>query len=111
MPMPDIDEANRKKPLSYDPSRKKYIYFDDIVSRRAPVILPSTLSKADQKKLVIERQIAGPDYTTQAISGPPMKRDDVVKAIRTNQEYGKITVEAEITYLGGLLEEIKRNLV
>jgi len=111
MALPKIDEANRKKPLCYDSSRKKFIYFDEIVAKKEPIIPPSTLSKTDQKKLIIERQLAGPDYTTQAISGPVMKRNDAVKAIQNNEEYGVVMVEAEISYLDELLEEIRRNLV
>ena len=45
MPIPKIDEANRKKPLCYDSSRKKFIYFDEIVGKTKAIILPSTLSK------------------------------------------------------------------
>jgi len=110
MALPQIDEANRKKPLCYDSSRKKFIYFDEIAAKKEAIISPSALSRNDQKKLIIERQLAGPDYTTQAMSGAPLKRDDVVKAIRNNEEYGLVTVEAEISYITELLEEIRRSL-
>ena len=33
MAMPKIDPEHLKKPLCYDPSREKYIFFDEIVSR------------------------------------------------------------------------------
>ena len=110
MPFPKIDEANRKKPLCYDSSRKKFIYYDEIITKKEPIILPTTLCKSDQKKLIIKRQIKGPEYTTQAISGPAMKRNDVVKAIQNNEEYGVVMVEAEISYLTDLLKEIQLNL-
>lgn len=110
MPIPQIDDANKKKPLCYDPLREKFIYYDEILAKKEPVVLPSALSKEDQKVLVLERQTAGPDYKTQSISGPLMTRDDVVKAIRNNEKFGLITVEAEISYLDELLKQILENL-
>jgi hypothetical protein len=110
MSMPNIEGPNRKKPLCYDPSRQKFIHFDDILTGKEPIILPSTLSASDRKKLVLQRQLAGPDYSTQAMSGPLTKRNDVVRSIQNDDEIGKITVEAEVSYLDELLAEIKRNL-
>ncbi len=110
MPVPQIDDENKKKPLCYDPSRKKFIYYDEIITRKEQVVSPSALSKEDQKKLVLERQAAGPDYKTQSISGPLMTRDDVVKAIMNDEKYGRIAVEAEISYLDDLLGQIIENL-
>jgi hypothetical protein len=110
MSMPVIDEANRRKPLSYDPLRKKFIYFDEILSRQEAIVFPSTLSEADRQRLVIERQVRGPDYATQAISGPLMRRNDMVRAIENGDAMGKTMVEAEISYLDELLAEIARNL-
>ncbi len=108
--MPEIDEVNRKKPLCYDPKRHKFIFYNEIVDKIEDIILPSTLSKSDQKKLIIERQISGPDYKSQAMSGPAMNRNDFVKAIQNDEENGVIMVEAEISYLDELLEEIRQNL-
>ncbi len=108
--MPKIDQANLAKPLGYDPVRGKFIYFDDIVSRREPIIPVDSLSEEDFRKLVIERQRAGPDYTVQAISGPAMRRDDVIRAIERGDKFGGATLEAERSALRDLLEEIRRNL-
>jgi hypothetical protein len=110
MSMPVIDDANRKKPLSYDPSRNKFIYYDEIIAGKERIVLPSTLSKSDRKKLVLERQLAGPDYSAQAISGPLTTRNDMVRLIQNDEEKGKVAVEAEVSYLDELLAEIKRNL-
>jgi hypothetical protein len=110
MPMPRIDEANRRKPLCYDPSRKKFIYFDEIVSRKEPIVPMEVLSDEDFRKLVIERQRAGPDYKVQAISGPLHTRDDVIRAIERNEPFGRATLKAERSALRDLLAEIQRNL-
>ncbi len=108
--MPMIDEANAKKPLCYDPGRKKFILFEEIASGKEPIISIDSLSDEDFKNLVIERQLAGPDYRVQAISGPPMGRDDVVRAIRFEDAFGRATLEAEKSYLRDLLDDIRRNL-
>ena len=110
MPMPKIDKANLKKPLCYDPRRDKFIYFDEIVSGKEKIIPIETLADDALKKLVIERQKAGPDYKTQSISGPLLRRDDVVRAIEQNEPFGQVTVEAEKSYLRDLLADIQRNL-
>ena len=110
MPMPKIGEKDLKKPLCYDPARKKFIFFDEIVSGKEKIVPIGTLSADDMKKLVIERHRAGPDYTIQAISGAPMSRDDVIEAIDRDESFGKVTVEAEQAYLKVLLSEIEKNL-
>ena len=110
MPMPKIDEANLKKPLCYDPKREKFILFDDIVSGREKIVPVETLSDGDLKKLIIERQRAGPEYRVQAISGPPLSRDDVVRAIERDEPFGRVTLEAEKSYLRDILSAIQQNL-
>jgi hypothetical protein len=110
MAMPEIDEENRKKPLCYNPINGRFIYYDDIVNKKEPIILPSTLSKSDQKELILMRQLKGRDYRTQTISGPLMTRDDIVRSIRYNEEEGMVLIEAEISYLDELLEQIRQNL-
>jgi hypothetical protein len=110
MAIPKIDEMNQKKPLCYDSLRRKFIYYNDIVTKKEPIILPSTLSDTDQKKLIIKRQQKGPDYKSQSISGPLMNRNDLVRAIRKGEKLGDVFVEAEISYLDELLREIQKNI-
>jgi hypothetical protein len=110
MPMPNINDADRKKPLCYDPNRKKFILFDEIISGEEEIIPIESLSEDDLKKLVLERHKAGPDYTVQAMSGPPMSRKDVVQAIEEDKPFGRVTIEAEKSYLMGFLSEIRENL-
>jgi hypothetical protein len=110
MPMPKIDEANRKKPLCYDPTREKFILYDEIVSGEERIVDIDTLSEDDLKKLIAERHRKGPDYTVRAISGPPMSRNDVTAAIEKSEQFGIMTVQAEKSYLRDLLKEIRKNL-
>jgi hypothetical protein len=109
--MPEMDETSRKRPLCYDPSRNKFILYDDIVSGKEKIIPVDSLSEDDLKKLVIKRWRVLPKRTTvQAISGPPLSRDKVIRAIERDEPFGRLTLEADKSYLRDLLDEIQRNL-
>ena len=111
MPMPELDATSRKRPLSYDPERCKFIFFDDLVSGKERAFPVEDLSDDDLKKLVIERWRVLPKETTvQAISGPPYRRDDVIRAIQRDEPYGRELLQAEVAYLKMLLEEIQSSL-
>jgi len=111
MPMPQMDAESRKRPIAYDPERDVFISFDDIVSGQEKIIPLDSLSDFDLKKLVIERWRVLPGETTvQAMSGKPLSRDDVIHAIEQDETFGKITLEAEKSYLRDLLNEIAQNL-
>jgi len=109
--MPKIDRRNLKKPLCYDPQRKKFIFYREIAAGREPIIMPELLTPEEQKLLVAERQRKGPDYTLRSISGRPYTRDEVVEAILTGTELGRMAVEAEVSMLKELLREIEKNLL
>jgi len=105
-----LTAGNQKRPLCYDPRRKKFIFFREITSGKEKIIPLENLSLDDKKLLVVERQKTGPDYRVQSMSGMPYTRDDVVKAILKDEEFGRMTVEAEVSMLKDLLSEIQRNL-
>lgn len=104
--MPKIEGPDRKKPLSYDPTRDKLITYDEILDGAEPIIPIDRLTEPERAHLVIERQRAGPDYRVQAMSGSPLSRDDVIEAIRRGDEFGRATVEADLSHLRDLLAQI-----
>lgn len=106
MGMPKIEGPDRKKPLCYDPERDKFITFDEILSGTEEIVPLERLSAEDLKRLVVERQRVGPDYRVQAMSGPLMSRDDVVRAILRDDPFGLATIEAEVSHLRDLLAQI-----
>jgi hypothetical protein len=110
MSMPQIEGPDRKKPLCYDPERAKFITFDEIISGTEQIVPLESLNEEDRKKLIIERQRVGPDYKVQAMSGPLMSRDDVVKAIQRGEPFGLATIEADSSHLRDLLAQIRENL-
>ncbi len=110
MPLPEIDDRDRRKPLCYDPERDKFIIFDEIATGQEKIVPPDQLSADDLKKLVIERLASGPDFSVQAMSGPPMSRDDVIEAVDKGESFGQLTLEAEKSYLRRILSEIEQAL-
>ena len=110
MPLPKIERRNLRKPLCYDPQRKKFITYREITSGKEEIVPLEKLSHEEKKMLVVERQLKGPDYTMQSMSGMPYTRDDVVNSILKNDEVGKMTMEAELSMLKDLLHEIGKNL-
>lgn len=110
MALPKIDRHNLRKPLCYDPRRKKFITFREITTGKEKIVPLEKLSQEEMKMLVVERQLKGPDYTMQAISGMPYTRDDVVKSILKEDEVGQMTMEAELSMLKELLHQIEKNL-
>ena len=110
MTMPIIEGPHLLKPVSYDPARGKFILFEEIVSGEETIVPVDVLSAVDFKKLVIERQLAGPDFNVQSMSGSRLSRDDVVQAIQENEPFGTMTIEAEKSYLRDLLQQIQQEL-
>jgi hypothetical protein len=110
MAIPNIPERLRRMPLSYDPQRKKFIHFDEIVSGKERIVPLRTLARADLKRLIIERARHDPTPVQQSISGPPLSREQVVAAIENDEPFGRAKVEAEASYLDELLEQIREGL-
>ena len=107
MALPRIEGQNLEKPLCYDPKRRKFIRFDEIVSGKEKIIPVEQLSQDDMQKLVIERLRRGPDCTVQIMNAPPQTRDDIIRAIESHDEIGRMTMEAETAYLRELLRQIQ----
>ena len=110
MSLPEFDKENIKKPLCYNPKNQKFIYYNDIISGKENIVFLDDLSIFDKKLLVIERLKQGPDFTMQTISGMPYNRNDIIQAILSDKEIGKMTLEAEISMLNDLLKRIAVNL-
>lgn len=110
MSLPILDKESLKKPLCYNPEKKKFLYYSDIVSGKKKIVYPDSLSQDDLKLLVIERLRKGPEFTMQSISGAPFNREETMEAIRADEETGLMTMEAEASMLTDLLQLIEENL-
>lgn len=110
MPLPGFDAESMRKPIGFDPVRRKFLYIDEVVSGRETILPLERLTPDELKQLVIERQRQGRDYRVQAITGPAYNRDEVIRAIERDEPFGRMTVEAEASYLADLLTQIAAHL-
>ena len=108
--LPDIPGPDRRKPLCYAPQREKFISYEEIVSGSEKIVHLDSLTLAHQRKLVIERNRQGPPYTIQVMSGAKLNRDDVIREIEQQTDFGNMTVEAEIAHVRELLIKIEQAL-
>ncbi len=108
--LPDVQGPDRYKPLCYDPKLKRFISFDEIVSGKKTPVSLDALTEEEKVNLVLERNRQGPDYTVQSISGKPMTRDEVVREIEAKTEFGRMTVDAELSYLKDFIATIEKAL-
>lgn len=111
MPLPVIDEASRKRPLCYDPERRIFIYYDQIVSGEEKIIPLAVLTDRALKKLVIKRLMMLPEDTKMiSLNGQIMTRDSMVQAVKQEDPDGVEILQMEKSYLEELLNEIQDNL-
>lgn len=110
MSLPEFDKETLKKPLGYNPTTKKFIFYQDILSGKDSIVYPEELSMAEKKILVIERLKRGPDFSMQSMSGGAFSRNDVIEAIVNDQKIGQMSMEAELSMLNDLLKRIAEHL-
>ena len=108
--LPEIQGPDQRKPLCYAPERDKFITYEEIVSGREKIVPLDSLTHAQKCKLVIERNRQGPPYTIQVMSGQKLTRDDVIREIELQTDFGNMAVEAEIIHVGELLLKIEKVL-
>ncbi len=108
--LPKIEGQNRNKPLSYDPQTRRFITYDEIVSRKVRIVPLDGLSQQELADLVVERQRAGPDYKVADLNGTVLNCDQVVQEILAGTPFGNMVVEAEVAYLRELLAQIQTAL-
>jgi hypothetical protein len=105
-----MGEEGRKRPLGYCPTCDRFIFYDELVSGEAKIVPVDSLSKADQKKLVIERYRVVPKDTKLGPISGLRQPDDVIREIEQDEPFGQMTLEAELNSVRNTLEEIARYL-
>jgi hypothetical protein len=103
-------DEDRAKPLSYDPEADQFITYDDLVDGKARLIPLDALTPEQVTRLVIERQRVGPDYTMGDLSGRKLNRDEVIEEIEAETAFGKMVLEAEVSYLGDFQQQVAKLL-
>jgi len=109
--LPEIRGPARRKPVCYDPDTDHFITIDDLEAGRAKIVPLDHLSEEQLKRLVIERNRVGENYKVQMDwAAAPYSKEDIITAIEADTEEGRVAVQADVTYLGGLLKQIEAAL-
>ena len=106
----NIKGLDRKKPICLDPKRNKFILIDDIIDQREKIFSLDKLNRSESKKLVIERLRKGPDFIVGDLNGLKKNRHQVIEDIKNDTKFGKMTLDAELSYLKDLLREIEKEI-
>jgi hypothetical protein len=105
------DEKMVKRPISYNPSCRRYIYIDDVFAGKEKIIPIDKLSRKDQKKLVIKRLKAeNPMTKSQPMTGFSLTRDELIQAVKNDEPYGKMQLDMQLNYLENFLGAIQSYL-
>lgn len=101
-----LSETERKKPLSYDPFSKEFLFLSDIQEGR--IFPPKQLDEESQKILTLKRLEMEEPFSIEALG---MDKEQQMEEVRRGTERGKEIVRAEINYLAETIEEIKKGEV
>jgi len=99
-----LSETERKKPLSYDLSAKKFLYLDDIQKGR--IFSPQELDEESKQALTLKRLEMEEPFSIEALGA--MDKEQQMDEVRKGTEKGGEIILAEITYLLETIEGIKR---
>lgn len=108
----------RKKPLSYDPSTKEFLYIDDVkAGRKVPL---EDLDKEDLRKLVLKRLEIEKDFSIDFLrakgsneklegrfSPSALSKQRQMEEIGRGTQKGWDIVRAEINYLRDTIKKIE----
>lgn len=99
-----LSETERKKPLSYDLSTKRFLYLTDIQKGR--IFSPQELDEKSKQALTLKRLEMEEPFSIEALGA--MDKEQQMDEVRKGTEKGGEIVRAEITYLVETIEGIKR---
>ena len=99
-----LSETERKKPLSYDPSAKKFLYLADIQKGR--IFPPQELDEESKQALTLKRLEMEEPFSIETLGA--MDKEQQMDEVRKGTEKGGEIIRAEITYLLETIEGIKR---
>ena len=99
-----LSDSEKRKPLSYDPSAKKFLYLTDIQEGR--IFPPQELDEASKQALTLKRLEMEEPFSIEALGA--MDKEQQMDEVRKGTQQGRDIVRAEIAYLVETIREIKR---
>ena len=98
-----ISDKEKRKPLSYNPTKNDFIFFSDIIE--GSVFSPELLSFEDQIKLVLKRLEMTENFEFETLGSK--NKYDLVNEIKKKKEDGLNYVKAEIINLTEFIKDIE----
>lgn len=99
-----LSETERKRPLSYNSSAKKFLYLVDIQAGR--VFSPQQLDEESKRALTLKRLEMEEPFSIEALGA--MDKGQQMEEVRKGTEKGKEIIRAETAYLEETIREIKK---
>jgi len=99
MKLPDIVAAAKRRPLSYNPITKTYIYYDELEQGTAKLYPIEKLSPEQLKQLVIERQLSNTPTDYATLQELKWNNEAMADEIRNETKLGKQILQADKDYL------------
>lgn len=99
-----LSDTERKKPLSFDPSAKKFLFLADI--QAGEVFDPQQLDEESKRALTLKRLELEEPLSIESLEA--MNKEQQMDEVRQGTEKGKDIVRAEIAYLVETIAEIKK---
>lgn len=105
MQLPNIVAAAKRRPLSYNPETKSYIYYDDVAEGKAKLYPIEKLSESELRNLIIKRQLTNPPNTTSTLQGAFFSNEELAEEIQKGSKIGEQMFRADKDYLEFFLSQ------
>ena len=107
--LPDIVASAKKRPLSYDPKTKRFIYYTDVLNGMSKIYPIDKLNNEELMQLAIERQLTNEPSQTAVLTGQVFSNEQVADEIRKQTKIGRQLFNADIEYLKFYLSQFPEN--
>jgi hypothetical protein len=97
--LPNIIEAAKKRPLSYDPLTDSFIHYDEVCTGIKKIVPLERLNEKQLLDLVIERQLKNEPNITVVLTGETFTNERLAIEIKNQTKIGKLMYIADINYL------------
>lgn len=97
--LPFIIEGARNRPLSFDPLKNEYIYYNEVQEGIKRIVPLDTLSDEQLINLSVERQLTNEPTTTVVLTGQTLSNEQLALEIKNQTKIGKQIFLTDINYL------------
>ena len=106
--LPDIVEAAKKRPLSYNPASNEFIYYDKVEQGIQKIFPIDRLNHDQLLKLAVERQLSDQTSTTATLNGQLFSNEQIAEEMKSQTKIGKQIFNSDINYLRFFLSQFPK---